>query len=92
MVYVYGDDAMADRMKQYAFFMDHFLRGYREENGVSDEWLNRVPIFLRQREIIVYAGMHRNYDMTKLDDWTSDYLSYSRARIERGLSIANGYF
>jgi len=92
MVYVYGDDAMEDRMKQCAFFMEHFLRGYREEIALPDEWLRRMPLFLRLREIIVYAGMYRGCGMTKLDDWTSDYLSFSRARIERGLSVVDGFF
>jgi amicoumacin kinase len=58
-----------------------FLRGYREEAEISNEWLSKLPLFLRLREIIVYAGMHRSYDMTKLDDWTRDYLAFSRARI-----------
>ena len=92
MVYVFGDDVLKERKKQCDFFMEHFMRGYRDETALSDEWLKRLPLFLRLREVIVYAGMHRSYDMTKLDDWTRDYLTYSRSRIEQGLSIVEGNY
>lgn len=92
MVYVYGNDSLKERSLQCQLFMEHFLRGYNRENTISDESLKQMPLFLRLREIIVYIGMWRSYDMTSLNDWTADYLTQSRVRIEKGISIIEDHF
>ncbi|AIQ74988.1 MULTISPECIES: phosphotransferase enzyme family protein [Paenibacillus] len=92
LVYVYGDDSMEDRQLQCQRFMEHFLKGYVKENSISENELKLIPLFLRLREIIVYTGMYRSFDMSNLDDWTKDYLTQSKARIENGISIIESYF
>lgn len=92
LVYVYGDDSIEDRHLQCQRFMEHFLKGYSRENTLSDYWLKQMPLFLRLREIIVYTGMYRSFDMSNLNDWTKDYLTQSKVRIENGISIIETYF
>lgn len=92
MVYVYGDDNIQERKLQCQLFMEHFMKGYLQESHISDYWLKQIPSFLRLREIIVYTGMYRSFDMSNLNDWTKDFLSQSKARIENGISIIEGIF
>ena len=41
--------------------MTHFMRGYSTENALSEDWLARLPIFLKYRRGLLYPVM--------LDDW-----------------------
>ncbi|QTH43229.1 phosphotransferase [Cohnella sp. LGH] len=92
MVYVYGNDSIQERTLQCQLFMEHFINGYLQENNISSYWLEQMPLFLRLREIIVYVGMYRSLDMSNLNDWTRHFLTQSRARIENGISVIEGYF
>lgn len=89
LVYVFGDDSLDERNIQCQRFMEYFLKGYMKENTITDYWLKQIPLFLRLREIIVYTGMYRSFDMSNLDDWTKDYLTQSKRRIENGISIVD---
>jgi len=92
LVYVYGNDSMDERHLQCQRFMEHFHKGYSKENSISDHELKLIPLFLRLREIIVYTGMYRSFDMSTINDWTKDYLAQSKVRIENGISIIESYF
>lgn len=92
MVYVYGDDSLKERTLQCERFMEHFMNGYLQTSFISDFWIQQIPLFLRLREIIIYIGMYRSLDMSNLDAWSRDYLEQSKVRIEKGLSIIEGYF
>jgi Ser/Thr protein kinase RdoA (MazF antagonist) len=87
MVCVFGNDDMLDRNIQCRLFLEPFLTGYAKENAISDEWLKRLSLFLRLKEIIVYTGVYRSFGMTGLNDWTKQYLSESKDRIKNGISI-----
>jgi Ser/Thr protein kinase RdoA (MazF antagonist) len=90
LVYVYGGDAgRSDRESQALRFMEHFMKGYNQLNSIEDCWFKQIPLFLRLREIIVYTGMHRSADLSNLDEWSRDYLSESKTRIENGIPIVD---
>ncbi|WP_282937000.1 phosphotransferase [Paenibacillus sp. RC67] len=90
LVYVYGGEEGKDkRVEQAHRFMSYFLRGYTQYNTFEEEWLKLIPLFLQLREIIVYTGMYRSSDLTKLNPWARDYLSQSKERIEKWLPIVN---
>lgn len=89
LVYVFGDDSPDERNSQASVFMKHFLKGYTSWATIDQYWIQQIPLFLRLREIIVYTGMHRSYDLDHLDGWSSDYITQSRMRIENGTSIVN---
>ena len=44
-------------------FMTHFIRGYQQENLFNPEWLDLIPMFLKMREIDLYAVVHRSFDV-----------------------------
>lgn len=92
LVYVYGDDCIDDRMSQAKLFMQHFLKGYTFVCTIDEYWLRQIPLFLRLREIIVYVGMHRSWDLDTLDEWARDFIIQSKARIENGISIVDSTF
>ena len=82
--------AMGDRhTSEFAtLFMDHFLRGYRQENALGDWWLGEIPWFLKLREIELYAVIHRDFDIPDgdvsaiEDEWCAAYMRGRKARIE----------
>ncbi|WP_062109582.1 phosphotransferase enzyme family protein [Bacillus niameyensis] len=89
-VYVFGgEDGRSNREFQARLFMDHFLKGYKEENYFDIEWLKHIPLFLQLREIIVYVGCYRSWDFSNLDQWSIDWLRESRLRIENNESVVN---
>ncbi|MBS4220521.1 phosphotransferase [Bacillus sp. FJAT-49711] len=89
-VYVYGgEDGKARRESQARLFMEHFLKGYKEQSYFDEKWLKQIPIFLLLREIIVYAGCYRSWDFSTLHQWNIDWLKESRIRIENSESVVN---
>lgn len=95
LVYVYGGEQGAERRAQQARrFMDHFMKGYREEHHLDEYWIRKLPLFLKLREIIVYIGSFRNWDGDETfsssdNQWFKDWMAESRARIENGISIVD---
>lgn len=90
MVYVVLNDSIADRHKQARRFLKCFLRGYERYTTITNESLDHLSLFLRLRELIVYIGMYRSFDLSNLDDWTSTYISESQERLEQGVPIVEG--
>ena len=67
-------------------FLTHFLRGYRQENQLDSRWLAEIPWFLKQREIDLYAIIHRSFDVDHLDDpWCAAFMAGRKDRIEHGV-------
>lgn len=92
MIYVVLDDSTPERHEQARRFMRFFLQGYEKHHSLDLASLKQMERFLRLREFIVYVGMHRSFDMTKLDDWTAAYLRESRRRLEEGIPIVSDLF
>lgn len=90
MVYVVLNDSMLERNKQARRFLKCFLRGYERYTVMDNESLNNLSLFLRLRELIVYIGMYRSFDLSNLNDWTSTYMKESQERLERGIPIIEG--
>jgi Ser/Thr protein kinase RdoA (MazF antagonist) len=64
-------------------FMTHFLRGYRVENQLDEEWLREIPSFLKLREIDLYAVIHRSFDVENIKDpWVAMYMYDRKTHIE----------
>ncbi|MBD2869065.1 phosphotransferase enzyme family protein [Paenibacillus arenilitoris] len=93
LLYVFGEDSKSERKAQYEMFIKHFERGYSEEGRqLPAGWKEQLALFLRLREIIVFVGMHRSWDLSQPDDWTRDFLRDSRMRIVKGLSLIDDLF
>lgn len=92
LVYVYGDDSIDERTSQASQFMEFFMKGYTSVATIDEYWLRQIPLFLRLREIIVYIGMHRSWDLDNLEGWGKDFITQSKVRIERGIPIVESAF
>jgi Ser/Thr protein kinase RdoA (MazF antagonist) len=92
LLYVFGEDSKSEREVQYELFIEHFARGYTEDGlRLPKGWKDQLSLFLRLREIIVFVGMYRSWDLRQPDDWTRDFLKDSRMRIINGLSLINDF-
>lgn len=71
-------------------FMSHFLPAYVSECSLESVWLEAIPLFLKLREIDLYAVIHRSFDVEDLDDpWCRRYMDGRRDRIEKGLPFVD---
>lgn len=92
LLYVFGEDSKTERKVQYELFIKHFERGYNEDGRqLPAGWKEQLTLFLKLREIIVFIGMHRSWDLSQPDDWTRDFLLDSRMRIVKGLSLIDDF-
>ncbi|WP_135556592.1 phosphotransferase enzyme family protein [Paenibacillus cymbidii] len=92
LLYVFGEGSKSERKVQYDLFMEHFVRGYEEDGRrLPDGWKQQLPLLLRLREIIVYVGMNRSWDLRQPDIWTRDFLRDSRMRMTNGLSLIDDF-
>jgi Ser/Thr protein kinase RdoA (MazF antagonist) len=51
-------------------FLTHFLRGYRQAYALSPAWLKEIPVFLKLRELELYAVVHRDFDIKDCKHWS----------------------
>jgi len=50
-------------------FLNHFLRGYRQAYNLSPAWLKEIPVFLKLRELELYAVVHRDFQIDGVEHW-----------------------
>ena len=50
-------------------FLIHFLRGYRQSYALSPAWLKEIPVFLKLRELELYAVVHRDFQIHGVEHW-----------------------
>ncbi|MDP7145532.1 MAG: phosphotransferase [Pseudomonadales bacterium] len=66
-------------------FMRHFLEGYRRESELNESWLTEIPLFLKLREIDLYAVILREFGTNwHVDQWNAGYMKGRKKRIEAG--------
>ncbi|MCP4182277.1 MAG: phosphotransferase, partial [Hyphomicrobiales bacterium] len=87
MVLFYAVTNHPDALNFGSEFIQHFLRGYQEENVLDSQWLLEIPHFLKYREIDLYAVIHRSFDLDKLEDdpWVANFMRGRREKIEADL-------
>jgi Ser/Thr protein kinase RdoA (MazF antagonist) len=65
--------------------IEYFMRGYRQENAIDPIWLERLPLFLNYRRILlhtVFTGEWRNGDA-----WQKRLLSLWRQEIVNDIPV-----
>jgi Ser/Thr protein kinase RdoA (MazF antagonist) len=64
-------------------FCRSFLGGYRQESPFDPSWLGQIPLFLKLREIDLYAILHRSFggDDDWPDAWSRTFMSGRREKI-----------
>jgi Ser/Thr protein kinase RdoA (MazF antagonist) len=64
-------------------FLDGFLPGYFVENHLDLHWFDKIPLFLKRRELDLYAVIHRSFDVENMDDpWCLWYMDGRKERVE----------
>lgn len=64
-------------------FLTDFLHGYRQVYPFETHWLAEFPLFLKMREIELYAVIHRDFDVQAIDHpWIARYMQGRKERIE----------
>ena len=64
-------------------FLTGFLPGYFSEFVLDDVWFEKIPLFMKRRELDLYAVIHRSFDVDNLDDpWCAWYLDGRKERLE----------
>lgn len=70
-------------------FLPPFLKGYSRENRLDSKWLKEIPVFLRMREIDLYAVIHRSMDQNKLDGWCKQFMDDREKKIINSTPYVN---
>lgn len=71
-------------------FLSDFFRGYRQENRLDPAWLAEIPVFLKLREIDLYAVIHRSFDVENLDSpWCARFMAGRKERIENDVPFVD---
>ncbi|MDP6713452.1 MAG: hypothetical protein QF368_02330, partial [SAR202 cluster bacterium] len=65
------------------WFYGSLLEGYSRHNVLNEDWLRRIPSFVRYRRIEVYLWALKLLDMNNLSDDAASALR----RIREGFSI-----
>ncbi len=82
---------IADAPDPVAFtaeFMPRFLRGYRRFRPLDRRWLRTIPDFLKLREMELYAVIHRDFDVERIDHpWCAGFMAGRRERIEEEVPV-----
>ncbi|WP_438824245.1 phosphotransferase enzyme family protein [Bacillus sp. JJ1562] len=63
------------------------IEGYQEENELSSEMLEKLPLFIKLKEIFEYSLMHMYLDKEKLTEEQLRIMNHYRMRLELNHSI-----
>ncbi|MGA3602418.1 MULTISPECIES: phosphotransferase enzyme family protein [Lysinibacillus] len=63
------------------------IEGYQEENTISSEMLEKLPLFIKLKEIFEYSLMHMYWDIEKLTEEQIRIMNHFRIRIEHKHSL-----
>lgn len=66
-------------------FFNTFLDGYLTENWLSTEEIAKIPIFLKQREFMLYAAVYKAYHENEFSGWAKYYMTGRREKLEKSV-------
>lgn len=70
-------------------FLEAFLKGYRKEYDLDQEWIARIPMFMRLRDILLYAVFHKKMDVETMGEGQRKLIRDIRNRIENNLPVVD---
>ena len=81
MVFFYAGISDPDPNQAITKFIDPFLSGYREEFSLPADCLQTIPLFMKLREIDLYAIIRRSFDVATTDnEWMLRFLGDGERR------------
>jgi len=82
------EDSQPAREAQASTFLKHFFEGYDQVFPVSAFLLEQMPLFLKARELSLYAVIHAHMDVNNLQDWFAiKFMQDRQTRIEAGAQV-----
>lgn len=63
------------------------IEGYQEENEISPEMLDKLPLFIKLKEVFEYSLMHMYWNKEKLTEEQIRIMNHFRLRIEQNHSL-----
>lgn len=63
------------------------VEGYQEENDLSQEMLEQLPLFIKLMEVFEYSLMHMYWNKEKLTEEQIRIMNHFRMRIEKNQSV-----
>ena len=71
-----------------AGFLHDFMEGYRRENDLDAFWIERLPLFLRHHQILLYIVFSHKW-ANKSNRWQTDTLKSWRRSILNDLPVVD---
>ncbi len=65
-------------------FLIKFLKGYNQENNLSNWWVNKIALFLRMRHILLYAVIIREHKLNPTE-WSKKLIEKWKPMIEKDI-------
>lgn len=63
------------------------INGYQEENDLSPEMVDQLPLFIKLKEVFEYSLMHMYWDQDRLTEDQVRIMNHFRLRIEQNHSL-----
>jgi Ser/Thr protein kinase RdoA (MazF antagonist) len=67
------------------YFWQSFYKGYSKENVLDGNWLERLPQFMKLRQIFLYIVYHKKWDLDNLTARQQQVLSEYKDKIENDI-------
>ncbi len=66
-----------------AYIMTNLLKGYRRENKLSNYWIEKIPLFLKLREVELYTVIHMSFTEEEMatNSWCKMYMTDREQKI-----------
>jgi len=78
---LYNPSSEEDSQHFARFFLSNYLSGYRQENDLSPSWQSQIPIFLKLKELCIYATLIGHPDVSLSDTWVGRFMRNRSTRI-----------
>ncbi|MBN8209648.1 phosphotransferase [Bacillus sp. NTK071] len=76
-----GNESLQVRSAFATNFLYSFLKGYRKEATISNEWLRTIPFFLRLRDFELYTVFHKKFNVAFMKEKDEKALQGIRNRL-----------
>ncbi|MDD4296961.1 MAG: phosphotransferase [Ruminiclostridium sp.] len=91
MIYFGIEDSFNGRdIKSYSIeFINSLLKGYRKENKIEPYWIDKIPLFLKLREILSFIIFYCYWDVDTFNEDRKARLNLYRKNIEFDIPVLN---
>lgn len=70
-------------------FIKALLKGYRKECNIDSFWIEKIPLFLKLREMLSFIILHCYWDVESFDEDRKALLNLYRKNIEYDIPVLN---